>query len=412
MSMSMAKKKSFVAKSKRQKFAYGGLALPPRQRFVDGGTVHALTAAPAVTTNSAANPNTGLLGPIGQLLGLNDQFQAGSAMITPGTNVDQLNASYQNAIDSYHRATNFADLVAPGATAGAGAQSQLLGQELAMSRGEGPNPALAQLREQTGRNVAAQTAMQAGQRGANANVGLIARNAARTGADVQQQAAGQEATLEAQQQIAAQQRAEALAGTTVGQGQTATNMENTNAQGEQNILQGANTSANNAAVNMQSNINATNAQTAIANQDTMGKLLGGITSAASGGLGKFAGGFGLAKGGKVCEGPHKSHVANFLFAEGGDVPSMVSAEECYLSPDKVKQVIHEGKNPLKIGVTVPGKAKVKGDSYANDTIEANLEAGGVVIPRHITTMKDKKMAAEKAELFVHRAMARKKAGRK
>ena len=49
---------------------------------------------------------------------------------------------------------------------------------------------------------------------------------------------------------------------------------------------------------------------------------------------------------------------------------------------------------------VPGKAKVKGDSLKNDIVPADLEDGGVVLPRHIMNKKD----PEKAELFLRRAV--------
>ena len=110
-----------------------------------------------------------------------------------------------------------------------------------------------------------------------------------------------------------------------------------------------------------------------------------------------------ARGGKICEGPHKSHVANYL-AGGGKVPAMVSAGEIYLTPDKVQKVVNEGANPLKIGQKFQGKAKVKGDSFKNDTIPMDLDEGGVVIDRKTVNMK----SPEKAELFVHRALAKKK----
>lgn len=116
-----------------------------------------------------------------------------------------------------------------------------------------------------------------------------------------------------------------------------------------------------------------------------------------------------SRGGNVHPGPHQSHVANFLSTGGmaKKVPAMVSPGEVYLSPEQVKKVVHEGANPMKIGMKFKGKAKVKGDSLKNDDIPIDLDEGGVVIPRHITQHK---MAPEKAELFVHRAIARKKAG--
>jgi hypothetical protein len=70
-----------------------------------------------------------------------------------------------------------------------------------IAAGQGPNPALAMLHQQTGQNVANQAALMAGQRGAGANVGLLARQAAQQGAATQQQAVGQGASLQAQQQL-------------------------------------------------------------------------------------------------------------------------------------------------------------------------------------------------------------------
>ena len=82
-------------------------------------------------------------------------------------------------------------------------QTALLGQLQNISQGNGPNPAQAMLAQQTGQNMAQQGALQAGQRGASQNVGLIARNAGQQGAQIQQQAAGQGATMQAQQQLGA-----------------------------------------------------------------------------------------------------------------------------------------------------------------------------------------------------------------
>jgi hypothetical protein len=70
-----------------------------------------------------------------------------------------------------------------------------------IARGEGPNPAQAMLNNATGQNVANQAALMAGQRGAAGNVGLMARQAAQQGAATQQQAAGQGAQMQAQQQV-------------------------------------------------------------------------------------------------------------------------------------------------------------------------------------------------------------------
>lgn len=113
-----------------------------------------------------------------------------------------------------------------------------------------------------------------------------------------------------------------------------------------------------------------------------------------------------ARGGMA--GPYRSHVANFLAAGGQPdkgVAAMVSPGEVYLDKEAVRKVVEDGANPMKVGEKFKGKAKVKNDSLKNDTLPRALEEGGIVIPRHITTHK---MAAEKAELFVHRTLARKR----
>jgi hypothetical protein len=128
----------------------------------------------------------------------------------------------------------------------------------------------------------------------------------------------------------------------------------------------------------------------------------GSSGGSSAGLiGSIVGGL-FARGGSVCPGPHKSHVANFL-AMGGktkDVPAMVSPGERYLNPEEVKRVVENGENPLKLGVKFPGKSKVKGDSYKNDTLPETLEEGGVVIPHRVLNKKN----SDHAELFVRRAV--------
>lgn len=537
----LKKKAAFTKAMKKPRFAKGGLIrkVGNRKYFDDGGQVTTLGGPTSVGVQNASNPNTGILGTLAGGIGLNNNFQATGANIQPGTNAAQLNEAYTGAQNAIANQSNLAGTLTPQAANAVANQNDLANQYSAMTRGEGPNPALAQLHQATGANVANTAALMAGQRGASANPGLIAREAAMQGANIQQNAIGQAATLQAEQQIAAQNNLANLAGTQIGQtGQAVTGL-NTAQQNEQNILQGANTAANNATVGMQSNINNVNANTAKSNQSTAGSLFGGITSAISGAFGGLnkggvvgedeqemeehlklaqmnaesishgkkkyaeggqispnpligrqanpapqanwagqymnsgpqggpniestqsggedkdylsgpgaklgkalkgkgstfsdgtagpwetgggmAGGAGdsmgsLAsgaemfayEGGDVHPGPHNSHVANYLFAEGGEVKAMVSPGEVYLSPENVRKVIHEGANPMKVGKKIKGKAPVKGDSLKNDIVDMDLEEGGVVIPRHITKHK---MAPEKAELFVHRALARKKARR-
>jgi hypothetical protein len=73
-----------------------------------------------------------------------------------------------------------------------------------------------------------------------------------------------------------------------------------------------------------------------------------------------------------------------MAAKGGKVPAMVSPGEKYLPPQDVKKVKEGKANPMQVGETIKGKAKVKGDSLKNDTVPKTLESGGIVLPRHIT----------------------------
>lgn len=321
-------------------------------------------------------------------------------------------------------------------------EQNLAAQFAAEGRGQGPNPAQNALNQATGTNVANTAALMAGQRGAGSNVGLIARQAANAGAGIQQQSAGQAATLQAQQALNAQQNQAGLYGQVGNQITGEQGANNTlfsaaaNAQNSQNtgdinnysMAQGINSQV------AQNNANATN--------KTMGGLLGGASSVlsllAKGGMvkgydnggmiqvpsfvttpdssgdssmdgpmsfaGKFlnsgssssggGGGIGSALGGQA-------GAAGFM-SKGGAVPAMVSPGEEYLSPDKAKAVAAGKANPLS-GRKIPGKAKVKGDSYQNDTVPAKLKTGGVVIPRHIMESKD---PANDAAKFVATVLAR------
>lgn len=274
------------------------------QHFDQGGAVAAggstaLTGpAAAGTVNSAQNPNKGILGSIGGALGLNNNFQAGSANIQAGTNASQLNNAYNGATNGLTQQQNLAYTLQPQTSSAVANQNQLSQQFQQEANGQGPNVAQNQLNQATGANVANQAALMAGQRGSSANAGLLARQAAQQGANTQQQAVGQAATLGAQQQIAAQQNEANLAANQINQAGAATGTLNQAQQAEQNILQGANTAYNNAGVGMQSNINNTNAQTAASNQNMFGNILGGVANAGSSLLSGVSHLFG-AEGGEV-----------------------------------------------------------------------------------------------------------------
>jgi hypothetical protein len=347
---------------------------------------------------------------------------------------------------------------------GLGNQSSVFGQQQDLANmmqgvaaGTGPNPALAQLNQTTGQNIAATTAALAGARGAGSNPALMARTAARQGADTQQQAAGQGATLAAQQQIAGmdalsrqQQNMAAMANQQVANQAAATNAYSTSAQNQQqNLLAGIN-AQNQAMVSQLASQNQANAaiqgQVAGAQKDMLGGLMGGFSQgmglpfARGGRVPNYADGgdvqrtnlpqidspfnlslgsidmpqeekdsetkkgfskLGESLGSKGKEGLTSAVMGpGFGFAGGGKVPAMVSPGEKYLSPEQAQDVLKGKENPMN-GKTIPGKAKVKGDSYANDTVPVTLEEGGCVIPRSVL-QSDQPM--KNAIKFVHAHM--------
>lgn len=425
---------------------------------------------------------------------------------TPTTSDQATNAYAQNQTALQQQQ---AFLQAVQAQNGLANQSSVYNQLQGVTNGTGPNPAQAQLAQATGANVANQAALMAGQRGSGANAGLIARQAAQQGAATQQQAAGQAATLQANQSLNALSAQGNLATQQAGQQANATGAVTSANQNEQNTLLGGIAAQNNANVGMQSNINSANAGLANTQLGAQNNLIGNIT----GGVGSA---LGLAKGGEVknydqgdmvyqtdpnlmiqqptipsaiaapaaavqTPGPSSNvgkHFANaqnaptgtgiigntigsaigkglkslfssssaspsnsidttdqgstvddlgangsntqalgsqtiagddqsaaaMMAAKGGLVKAMLSPGEKYLSPAKVEKV-EKGASPLKEGKTVPGKPKVKGakNSYANDTVSATLESGGIVLPRSVTKAKDPAQAAHK---FVSAMMAK------
>lgn len=246
--------------------------------------------------------------------------------------------------------------------------------------GVGPNPAQAQLAQQTGNNVSQQASLMAGQRGAGANAGLIARQAGQQGAGIQQQAVGQAATLQAQQQLAAQQalmqQQQALQQTAAGQINNQigaqNNLTNANLNNQGQVL-GAQGQFNSSQVSNYGNQNSANASTAAGNANRNGQLLGGVLNGIGAALPL------LNQGGQVPD--HLAHVSNVY--HDGKVPAMVSPGEKYLSPEEAQKVASGKKSISKAGETIKGKAQVKGDSIKNDTVKKDLESGGVVIPRSV-----------------------------
>lgn len=381
----------------------------------------------------------------------NAGFTAQSANLQNPTTTAQAGTAYDQTQTGLQQQQAF--LQALQAQNGTQNQSNVYNQLQGVANGTGPNPAQAQLAQATGANVSNQAALMAGQRGTSANAGLLARQAAQQGAATQQNAAGQAASLQAQQSLGALGQAGTIAGQQVTNQGNAANAYSSSAQGQQSNLLNSINSQNNAAVSNASQQNSANAElaktNATAGQNTLGNLTGALGSAAqmipgalssvasnvnnlgmtqtdlSGMLGSgaeaggaadaTAGGAGavgdllstgiefaatggqIGKNGLTTPGPQSKvgqHI--HMLAKGGKVPALVSPGERYLNPQAVKAV-EKGADPIKAGTKIPGKPKVSGakNSYANDTVPASLDDGGIVLPRSVTQAKNPHWAAHK-----------------
>jgi hypothetical protein len=354
------------------------------QHFDDGGTV--LQGPVQAGQGNAVNPNSqGIGGFLGNIVGNNNQFQASSANVTPGTNTAQLNSAYQGVQGALGRTNNLVTDTYGGLQQGLGTQGFLNNQLTAQTLGGGPNLGQALLNQNTGQNIEQAAALAAGTRGAGTNAGLIASNSARQAANTQQNAINQASVLRQQQQLTAQQQLANLAGSQVNQGGTAIGLQNQAQLGEQGILQGANTALNNANVTQQSNINNVNADVASGNANRATQNAKGLGNSLSKGIGKaipILGGF-LAEGGVV---PDHLHKMASMYAHGGRTYGM------------------------KSGGQVPGTPKVNHDDYSNDTVDAKLTPGEVVID--LDTLNDKgemgRMARMLAQHIEHKKMGKRK----
>lgn len=324
-------------------------------------------------------------------LGLNNKFQAQAAPLAASTNPAQLAQAYANTQSGLSQQQALINALQ--AQGGIQNQSDVYNQYKNIAAGQGPNPAQAMLQQATGANIANQAALMAGQRGAAANPALIARQAAMQGANLQQQAAGQQAVMQANQQLGALGQMGNIAGQQVQNlGQSIGGYNQYALQGQGNLLQ-ANAADNMARAQMQGNINTINAQVAAGNQKARQDLIGGIAKGAG-----AAAGMPMAHGGEV-----KSMTGKLLLgmAQGGQVPVMVSPGEGYVAPEKAKAVATGSQSIKQAGEIIPGKAKVKGDSLKNDTVHRKLEAGGVVVPRTVMQQGEDK-AAEFVEAILRK----------
>lgn len=408
------------------------------------------------------------MGALGGLLGLGGG-QSGTGIdpaqqadIQRPVGVPQLDTAYGQSQGALQKQQDF--LQALESLGGTQHQQQVYGQMQDVAAGRGPNPAQAMLNQQTGANIASQAALMAGQRGSNANTGLMARQIAQQGAATQQQAVGQGATLQAQQSLNALNQAGGIANQQVANQLAATQGFTGAMQAQYGNLANALGAQNQAGVSSQSSVNAANA--GLANTQLQGQqgmigaginALGGAAKMGAGGGRAHGGMIGMADGGMA--GPQSS-LGQFLTTvkpaggysvemptftsglnpgaasiqkagesikpggggelpnpnarptgaggmmsgptmnSGGMVPVALSPGEKVVPPEKVQQAA-QGR---VVSSTVPGKANVAGDSSKNDTFKTQLPPGSVVIPR--TKAKDDKDAAA----FVRAVLA--KRGRK
>lgn len=389
--MDHEKKLAFVARMTK-------LGLDHVQHLDSGGTIIPSNPGgnPVLSPTQAAGtaPNTNQ-GGLSGVFGLGNNFQGASANITPGTNASQLSSAYTGAENAINSQVGTANQLQPLVGAGVGTETALGSQLANEAAGVGPNPAQAALSQSTAQNVGTTAAEIAGARGSNANVGLLTRGAVSQGAATQEQGAASAATLQAQQQIAAQQAEAGLASTEVGQGTGAVTNLNETQQNEQNILQGANTSANNAAVAQQSNINNVNAATAAANQNMQSTVLGGLLSGGATALGLAKGGLvKMDKGGGVLDANARKHIAPHNFAlPGGRYPihdiaharnalARVSQNGTPAEKAKVKSAVHK-KYPSLAGKKMDEGGDVGFDPVDdNDSSPASSTGGEPTLPQN------------------------------
>lgn len=320
-------------------------------------------------------------------------------------------------------------------------QSQVYGQLQGVVNGTGPNPAQAALNQNTGQNVANQAALMAGQRGASQNVGMIARQAGQQGAAIQQGAVGQAATLQANQSLNALSQAGQLATTQAGQQIGQTNANTQAQQAEQsnilNAIQGQNTTN----VQQQNGVNTANA--ALANTQMQGQqgLIGGVMNGAGAlmGGGAEGGDVRMADGGAAAS-PYSLGVNTNLssgpqssfgqFVSGVNAPDEDDNSTPQQAPTTGAGALQQGMSTfaqgignqaglakggnvghkLKKGGHVPGTPKVKGavNDYANDTVDAKLSPGEIVLPRSVTKSADPIKASA---AFVANVLAKRKVGK-
>ncbi len=253
---------------------------------------------------------------------------------------------------------NYAPYMGDALAANRGIQEQegaLASMLSAQAAGGGPNPALEQLKQTTSQNINNAAGQVASQRGINP--ALAARLALDAGAGANQQAAGQAATMRAQQQLGAQQQLASLLGQQGAQNAAQLNTVG-GLQGQQNqqniALQGLGqqTQAQNAGLEL----GAQQLNAGVASQNTqVGQgILGGVLGGAGAVLGLAGGGQirGYDEGGDVGAQPDGSSPLH-LYMQGLDTSYLKPAAPS-IGPGQLQKPpgfeFGSGSNPLSSGM--------------------------------------------------------------
>lgn len=265
-----------------------------------------------------------------------------------------------------------------------GAQQQSLARMLlAQANGAGPNPAQAQYMQNAaaaGQEAAGNIASTQG-----LNRALAARMAAQQEGGALQNAAGNAATLQAQQQLGFEN---ALQGQQQAMGQTL-GQENQTVAGMQNTYSGMNNALNSAAgtYGNAGNLGLGGLQTAQGAQTGQNEVMTQGQLGAS----QINSGTANANSRNGTETLNKS----IMPGVGGVLNSAGRAVGLFAEGGYVHRSL--GHALLASGGAVPGHAAVPGNSYTNDTVPTMLSPGEIVLPRSITQSPD---AAAKAAEFV------------
>jgi hypothetical protein len=328
-----------------------------------------------------------------------------------GLQQGQLEQTYKQKQDALQQIMNFVAATQPGSAQALASQQALNQQLTAMGQGQGPSPATALLQQQAGDIAAQQASMMAGQRGASQNVGLVGRQAAQAGMQAQQRAGSQAAILRQQEQLSALDQLRQLSGQQVEQQRLGAGQAGqATLQDQQQALQ--------AQAQQEQMRTEMSKQQQQQKGNLLGGLIGGVGSVLTGGLlpGIASAGLFPSIGKAVSsvpsmlfgpgssQGPKGSNVSDYTsLSEGGQVEQPEEPHQME-QPDIVSLLL-EGEK-MSRGAMVPGKAKVDGDSYSNDTVPALLSPGEIVVPR--SAAKDPEKAAAFAHSVAMRARKKKK----